>query len=185
MLTRTEPEAQELPPHEQVPALSPTQLQHTAPLHSFEALNIAPQAQPEELLWHPMRTQEQAVASLQHKAGPPSSVASQTWTGFRGGLSPPSVHSQDDGAPTASQGRFSAVDDEEDEQAVMNAKQLNRILHARSSRNPGTLAFLVLARRKCDVKSTSSMAARACIATIVSEDWRGVFKYRIDRSSGT
>ncbi len=152
VLTRTDPDAQVLPPHEHVPALSPSQLQQTPPLHSLELPDMAPHAQPEELVWHPMRTQEQAVASWQHSVAPPSRVASQTWTGFRGGRSPPSVHSQDDGAATASQGRFCSEDEEEDEHAATNARQINTTLAARSSPHTRNIHFLLLSRRKSDVK---------------------------------
>ena len=74
----------------------------------------------------------------QHSAGPPSSVASQTGTGFFGGLSAPSTHAHEAGAPTASHARGwldDAEEDEDEEQAEIEmAAQHAKARNARAAR---------------------------------------------------
>jgi hypothetical protein len=114
--TCTVPAEQSAVPHEQLPASAPSQLQQVPPLHSFGPENAALHAQLELEPWQPIRTQEQDVAPWQHRAGPSRSVASHTSTGFFGGLSPPSAHSQELGAAAASHSRFELEDDEDDDE---------------------------------------------------------------------
>ena len=106
-------------------------------MHSFASVYDALHEQAPTPAWQPTRVQLQPLALWQHSAGPPSTASSHAGTGFLGGASALRMHSQEDGAPTASHCRLPFDDedeDEPDEHAMMSVATAlppnNRILRA-------------------------------------------------------